>query len=200
MTQQSKQAFSPRMLTRAIALLLLFTGCSSVTIPQPLSSPPQPVDQEQFEGTWLFEHNTFAVRFASNGVARIACTEWRDDDFGLLRGEMVVTEGRENNYISVRFEEDGQWTNDYLVFQYKFAGDALVLWWPNVDEFEAAIRAKRLQGDVSKNKYAASISITNSPSELLAFLNDPARKTLFEYKDPIVLRRVAPADTDDRHP
>ena len=87
----------------AISVSLLVAGCTSVTTQYPLSADAKPLDKEKFEGTWLIDKNAFSIRFASNGVARIAGVEWKDDQFQLLQGEMIVTEGKENNFLSVRF-------------------------------------------------------------------------------------------------
>ncbi|MDD5707600.1 MAG: hypothetical protein PHR35_16890 [Kiritimatiellae bacterium] len=178
--------------TGAIALALFVIGCSSVTIEQPLSAHPTPVDKDKFEGTWLVEKSAVDVKFASNGVARIAGTEWEEDHFRLVQGEMIVTEGKENKYISIRFEEDGVWTNWYYFIQYKFtdSGD-LVLWLPNADAFETAIKTNALQGLVTKEQYSKSINVTNAPAALLDFMDDPEGRDLFGYREPIVLRRIA---------
>jgi len=175
----------------ALSVVFLFYGCSSVTITQPLSTQPKPIDKDKFEGTWLIEKDTAVVRFASNGVARIAGVEWKGENFRLVQGEMIVTEGKTENFISIRFAEDGVWTNRYLFAQYTFTdtGD-LVLWPPNTSEFEDAIRTKTLQGVVTKGQYSSSINVTNSPTDMLDFMNDPQRVNLFNYREPMVLRRI----------
>ena len=180
----------------ALAVTMLFAGCSAVTTPYPLSTQSKPVDKERFEGTWQGGEGTVSVRFASNGVARLAGTEWNDDQFRLIQGEMIVAEGKKDNFISVRFEQNGAWTNRYFFLQYKFTDNGdLVLWGPNIDEFEAAIRSGMLQGVVTKKKNTTSISVTNAPGELLDFMNDPERRTLFNYREPMVLRKIAAPDT-----
>jgi hypothetical protein len=187
-------------MTGAIALALFVIGCSSVTIEQPLSEHPTPLDKDKFEGTWLIEKLILDIRFASNGVARIATTDWKDDRFRLVQGEMIVTEGRKDNFISVRFEEDGAWTNQYFLLQYTFTDNGdLVLWLPNMDEFEDAIRTNTLQGVIEK-QYSTSISVTNPPAGLLDFMNDPQRQNLFELREPIVLRRIVAPDKAEQPP
>lgn len=180
----------------ALAVTALLAGCSAVTTPHPLSTQPKPVDKDRFEGTWQGGEGTVSVRFASNGVARLAGTEWNDEQFRLVQGEMIVAEGKKDNFISVRFEENGTWTNRYFFFQYKFTGNGdLVLWSPNIDEFEAAIKSNVLQGVVTTKmvmkKNTTSVSVTNSPGELLDFMNDPGRRNLFNYREPLVLRKIA---------
>lgn len=176
----------------AISVFLLVSGCSSVTTDRPLSADSKPLDKEKFEGTWLFGDDALTVRFASNGVGRLAGVEWKDDQFQLAQGEMIVTEGKKNNFLSVRFQEDGVWTNEYCFFQYSFTdqGD-LLLWLPNPDVFEHAIKTNALSGVVRKEQFSTSVTVTNATGVLLDFINQPERLDLFKYKEPVVLRRIA---------
>lgn len=184
-----------------LSLALLLSGCSSVTIPHPLSIHPKAVDKDKFEGTWLVDKSAVEVRFGSNGVARIARTEWKDDHFRLVQGEMIVTEGNKDNYISIRVEEDGVWTNRYFFLKYTFTdSEDLVLWLPNGDAFEAAIKTNALQGVITKKTYSTDISVTNAPASVVDFLNDPERGDLFEYREPMVLRRIAPPEKAEQPP
>ncbi len=182
-----------------IVVAVLVAGCSSVTIKQPLSADPKPVDKEKFEGTWLAGSSTLTVRFAKDGVGRIAGTRWEDDSFRLARGEMIVTEGRKHNFVSVRMEdEDGTMPDGYGFLQYTFVNDNdLVLWGPNVEAFEEAIQQKALQGDITKSQ-TTSVTVTSTPKEILAFIDDPERTDLFKYSEPVVLRKVAPADKEEQ--
>jgi hypothetical protein len=100
------------------------------------------------------------------------------------------SKGKNNNFLSVRFQEDGQWKNEYSFCQYTFTGEGdLVLWLPNPPAFEWAIKTNILQGRMSKN--GSSIVVTNVPGALLDFINDPRRLDLFKYTDPTILRKVA---------
>lgn len=179
-----------RAMLLTICAALLFAGCSTVATKHPLSKQPKPIDREKFEGVWLMDDETVHVRFASNGVARIAALEWKDDQFEIARGEMVVTEGKEHNLLCVRFQEDAKWMDRYYFLQYEFTdqGD-LVLWLPDGDAFEQAIKRKRLRGTISK-QHGTDITITSPPENLLEFINDPGDVKLFKHREPIVLQKV----------
>jgi hypothetical protein len=171
--------------------LLVASGCSSVTTTHPLSSNPKPIDQEEFEGAWLADDQTFHVKFSSNGVAKIAGVEWKSNQFHIVHGEMIVTEGDEHNFLSVRFQEDGEWMEDYFFLPYTFTEqDDLILWAPDTDVFEELIEKKQLQGIIKKGKYSTNITITNAPAGLLEIINDPENLKLFEYREPTILRKI----------
>ena len=176
----------------SIFIIVLTLSCSSVTIRYPISNSPEPIDQEKFEGIWLVDDDeVIHVKFAGNGIARIAGLEWENNQFTMMRGEMIISAGDEHNFLSVRFQEDDKWMNDYYFLIYKFTekGD-LVLWLPNVDAFEEAIRKKQLQGIIEKEQYSTNITITNASEKLLEFINDPDNLMLFEYREPIVLYKI----------
>ena len=171
--------------------MLLASGCSSVKTKHPLSNNPKAIDQEEFEGAWLADDQIFHVKFASNGVAKVAGVEWGSNDFHIVHGEMIVTEGEEHNFLSIRFQEEGKWMDDYFFLPYTFTDqDDLILWAPDADAFKDLIEKKKLQGVVEKGKYSTNITITNAPTSLFKIINNPEDMKLFEYREPIVLRKI----------
>lgn len=175
-----------------VMAMLLATSCSSVSTSFPLSDDPKPIDQKEFEGAWLVDEEVFHVRFDSNGVAQTAVVEWKSNEFHIVRGEMTVAEGEENNFLSIRFQEDGKWTNNYFFLSYTFTEDHdLILWAPDVEAFEELLEKKELQGIVEKDQYSTSITITNEPALFLKCINDPDNLKLFQYRDPLILKKLS---------
>jgi len=176
----------------ALCAALLLCSCSSVSTKYPLTADPKAIDQEKFEGSWQSDKSVLRIQFAKSGIAQIAGLVWKDDNFEIARGEMIVTQGNEYNFLSVRFREDEEWMEGYLLVQYRFTdqGD-LVLWRPNNDAFEEAILKTLLTGDIQKSTHSSQIRITSEPGTLLKFINDPDNLTLFEYREPMILRKIA---------
>jgi hypothetical protein len=175
--------------------LLLGSGCSSVTTTHPLSRDQHAVDVEKFEGIWLMENGSIHVKFTDNGVAKLAGLDWKENAFRVIRGEAIVTEGKKHNFLSVRYQErEGEWEG-YFFLPYKFTdqGD-LILWPPVPKEFERMVESKKLLGIVRKGEYSTSITITNAPGALLDVINDPDSLKLFEYRKPMVLKKIAEDD------
>ena len=175
--------------------LLVASGCSSVTTLHPLSSNTEPIDQEKFEGVWLVDDGTIHVKFASNGVARIAGLEWKDGQFHVNQGEAIVTQGKQHNFLSVRYKEsDGRWEGYYFL-SYKFTDQGDLILWPPVPEvFAKMVKRKELQGIVKKGKYTTSVSVTNAPGGLFDIINNPENLELFDYREPLVLKKIAAGD------
>lgn len=185
-----------------ICLALLVCGCTSVSITQPLSKEPKAIDREKFEGVWLMDNEPFHVRFGTDGIARIAGMEWKDNQFHVARAEMVVTKGVKHNFLSIRTQEDGKWTDGYGFVQYKFTdqGD-LVIWIPNGGVFKEAVENKQLDGEIKKVQHSTEITITSDREKLLEFINDPDNLKLFEYRDPLILRKLTGnRETEQRDP
>lgn len=174
------------------SIMLFASGCSSVTTRHPLSGNPEAIEKEEFEGTWIADDNVFHVKFAGNGVAQIAGVEWESDQFHIVHGEMIVTKGNEHNFISVRFEENGKWMDDYAFLSYKFTdqGD-LVLWVPDIDVFEEMVEKNLLQGVVRKGQYSTNITITDTSAKILEIINNPDNLKIFRYREPVFLRKLA---------
>jgi hypothetical protein len=167
--------------------------CSSVTSRYPLPGNSLAIDQKKLEGIWLVDSDeVIHLRFNSKGTAIIAGMEWKEDQYEIVYGEINVTEGDEYNFLSIRFQEDNKWLDNYYFLTYTFTekGD-LILWLPNVDIFEEAIKNKQIKGIIEKDQYSTGITITNSSENLLKFINDASRHNLFDYKEPIVLYKIA---------
>jgi hypothetical protein len=190
----------------AFVLFLLVAGCTMVEIQHPLSAQPEPVDKDKFEGTWLLENSAIEIRFACNGVAKLAMVGWEDDQFRLVHGEMIVTEGKHDNFISFRGEEAGEWMTNYILLKYKFTEDGyLLLWWSSQEAFAAAIENNLLSGVVKRSLFLGretidSVTLASPPDELLKFIDDPERRDLFDYRDPDILRKIASPQKDEQNP
>lgn len=131
------------------------------------------------------------MRFSESGTAKFASVDWKDDDFHLVRGEMIVTHGVNRRFLSLRIEEDGKWMDSYLLLQYRFTDDGdLLVWEPDFKAFEDAINKGALQGAIRKEKYSETIAITSDPQVLLNFIDAREEKALFEYQEPNLFKRV----------
>lgn len=172
-------------------IILLFAGCSAVTTVYPLSENPKPIDKDKLEGAWLLNNEVFQVKFASNGVAQIAGVQWKSNQFHIVHAEMTVTKGDKHNFFSLRTQKNGKWMDKYYLLQYMVTQNHdLVVWNANVDEFENIVKSQLLSGTIQKNKSGTIVSITNAPSKLLKLINSPENIKLFNYKSPIILRKI----------
>jgi hypothetical protein len=178
-------------------------GCSSVTTVQPLPWRTEPADRERFEGTWLIGDDSVQIRFADSGIARFAGLDWENGQFRLEQGEMIICRGKHLAFLSVRTQEDGAWADHYYLVQFKFTDPGeLVLWLPNADAFAEAIAHNLVEGTVDGDGAGTDVTITGPPETLLELIDDPDDLELFDYRDPMILRKVTvwelpvePADT-----
>lgn len=187
------------MIVHGLSFMMFFIcACSAVSTSYPLNNRPTPVDQERFEGTWMLEGGTVSLRFAQDGVAHIAGVEWEGGKFRMVQGEMIVALGVPTNYLSIRFDDQGKWLEQYALVRYKFTdqGD-LVIWLPDPEAFESVIEAKELKGVIERDRYSCEILLTEPPDSLIRFMNDPQRQNLFNYHEPMVLKRIVWPEKND---
>lgn len=176
--------------------ILLVAGCSSVTTDQPLPRMSGTFEQGLFEGVWMANDQILMVQFSSDGIARVAGLEWKDDEFQLERAELILSGGDDLKVASVRAQEDGEWLDQYFFVQYEFTqqGD-LVLRLPNVDFFDEAVSDGRLEGFVDRGEYGRDIRVGASPEVFLEFLKGQDPSVIFGVGDPVVLKRVCGGDS-----
>jgi hypothetical protein len=180
-----------------VVLASAFTGCTSVTLLQPLPATSDATERARLEGEWIAEDQILYVRFGRDGLGQIAGVDWKDDRFRLETGEIIASQGGKHHYLSVRVRTNGEWEHHYYFVQYDFTpqGD-LVLWLPDANAFEAAVRMGKLQGTVEKTKYVHNVEITSPPEVILAFLKDPGNEELFDTEDPMILGRLLLGTSD----
>lgn len=172
-------------------IALVSLGCSSVTTVDPLPWKTEPTDQERFEGTWLIGDGALQIRFAETGVARFAGLDWQDGRFQLEQGEMTICHGEELDFLSVHAQEDGAWMDGYYLVQYRFTDDGdLVLWLPDPEAFADAVTEGRLEGTVEGEGCCKDVIVTSPPAELLELIDDADDLELFDYREPMILRRL----------
>jgi len=184
-------------LTWLSVLIVLGIGCSSVTTLQPLPRSSDLAERARFEGVWISDDDLIQVRFDKDGLGHFAGLGWDDEKFKLERGEMIVAAGKDLGFLSVRVEEDdGEWMHRYYLLQYRFtdSGD-LVLWNPQPEPFADAVDAGTLEGTVERSDSGVDAVILGQPADLLAFIDDPEDLTLFDYRDPMIFKRIRAEDS-----
>ena len=184
---------------------LVLVGCDSVGTRYPLSADPQPIDAEQFEGAWMVDNDVIHIHYDSQGVARMAGVEWDNetDSFKLNEAEIIVAEGEGHNYMSVGIADDeaaeaGK-VEEYLLVQYYFTDEPdMVIWMPISGAFVAAVESGKLKGEITKGEMSSSILLTDSGETIIKFLDDPENDDLFEYREPMILRKISKSGVKDK--
>jgi len=184
---------------------LVLVGCDSVGTRYPLSADPQPIDVEQFEGAWMMENDVIHIHYDSQGVARMAGVEWDDqaDAFKLNQAEIIVAEGAGHNYISLGIAEDeaaeaGKF-DEYMLVQYYFTDEPdMVIWMPVSGAFAEAVESGKLKGEITKGEMSTSVLLTDSGETIIKFLDDPENDDLFQYREPLILRKISKSEVKDK--
>ena len=170
-------------------------ACSSVTTkdPLPLSAKAVQEDKNRFEGIWFWNDDgggdalAIQIAFSETGPAHIGILGWEENEFKLIKGELILAQGENRKYFSCRIQEDGEWPEAYFFVEHKFVnGGDLVIWIPKPEFFSKATEDGKIQGTV---KGGDSI-LTSSPEELLKFIEAAPGAEAFDYTEPLILRKL----------
>ena len=196
-----KSSRSGAILVLGALLVSAVTGCASVTLLQPLPATADATERARLEGEWIAEDQIIHVRFGSNGMGQIAGVDWKDGQFRLETGEITACRGARQRFLSVRVKTDQEWEPHYYFAQYDFTPEGdLLLRLPDPVLFDAAVQTGRLEGTVEKTDYFHTVEISSAPEVLVAFLNDPESGELFDFKDPMILKRLVLGTSDEGEP
>jgi hypothetical protein len=80
----------------------------------------------------------------------------------------------------------------YYLVEYGFTDEGdLLLWMPRTELFADAVEAGDLAGVVERSDTSTEVTLTGPPERTLAYLEEHAESMLFDYRDPMVLERLA---------
>lgn len=146
--------------------------------------------REQLVGEWATEDGSCKMNFDSKGIGRCASLEWNDEsgEFEVHSQLFILTQVEDDFYLSVQSDE-GDGDSAYELVQCVISKANFIIWGPDTNRFEELIQQKKLTGEVDYTKHATNISLTNSPKEIVEVLKK--EKALFDYKKPIVLRKLS---------
>jgi len=171
------------------SLTLITAACSSVTTLSPLPADMEAPELETFAGTWQFEEDVIHVEVREDGVACVAGLAWEDSAFVMRQGELTLTRGEHRSFLCFAAYDAGIPSDQFLFFQYRFLSpDLLIVWQPRIDAFQTAVDAGLLTA--AEGSDATHLILDAGSKVLLAFIDDATRTDLFEYEDPLPLRRA----------
>ena len=178
----------------ALALALALAACTSVRMEKRFAPGGWTPEKARLDGVWQVDRAYVYLKVASNGVAMLDMPEWKEGNFHVDHGELTAAAAGEANYLCFRMDSDGTNNGGYGFAEYKLSGDdELICWPPNFAAFETALASNRLAGTKEGTNSVKKILLATPPEKLLGFFQDRAGAGLFDYKSPLVFRKVAPA-------
>jgi hypothetical protein len=182
-------------LIRIAAALVLCTmiGCSTVTSVNPIGRPLENDLSAELTGTWMgAEGNQLQIHCDSTGRLSYAVTEWKDDQgaFVLESGDGTLTSiGNRVFFNYVENREGERPTHSFLLL--RAIDGQLIVWLPNVDEFQKLVEEKVLVGDLEEGSQATNVVLTGTSEEIATAFENLDLAKLFDWSEPaFVLVRV----------
>lgn len=192
-----------KLVTKSVLLitLILISGCTAVRMKQPLSPASTVPNKELYEGVWQVNDGSIILQFDSSGIGRFASVEWKEGNFELEKGQLIITHCEFGDYLSVR--EEGEDSNlEYLLAECKLTDEGyLVVWTANPEFFAAAVKKRKLEGTVTRSELALGkaainedVTLEGAPEKILQFLEKHATEMAFLYKEPMIFKRLSQID------
>ena len=178
-------------LIRAAVALVLCTvvGCSTVTSVNPIGRPLEADLSAELTGTWMgAEGNQLQIHCGSAGRLTYAVTEWKEDQgaFALETGDGILTSiGHRVFFNYIENHEAERPTHSFLLL--RAMDGQLVVWLPNVDEFQKLVKEKVLIGDLEEGSQPTNVVLTGTSEEIATALENLDLAVLFDWSEPAVV-------------
>jgi len=170
--------------------LLLSLNCSSVTSHKPVGVN----DTEHaslFEGSWAHEDGIIFFRKLDDGKLVGAVVEWKEKKFCLETMELVVTKIGDTHLVNLLVNENKHlpaWYFGRYTFDEKF--ETMVVYPPNVEQFEKAISSGSLAGKLEKDKTSIEIYLESNKPDLMDLLLKEGSANYFDTEKVTILKRI----------
>ncbi len=171
-----------------VAVSIVSSGCDVVVTRAPLPRADARDFENRLAGSWANDDGVIEIRFVEPGFAKLGSLEWEHDAFVLGLGELTLGEIDDRRFVSVRFQEDGAWPDEYYLAEVEIAeadDDVLLIWTALGERFRALIENGLLEGET-----VDGVVVTSKPEDLLAALADERAAGSFDYREPMVLRKL----------
>ena len=171
-----------------VALAMALSACTPVLVREPIGETPYPVRSEEWEGEWIHEDGLMIIRVADEGQGTLLVAGVEEKE-GALRLETLKVTLRQSGewvFASVRDETASAKEDEYVWARVRKDGSMIVVWLPDADKFKRLIEEGTLPGETG-----GSIILKDLKKEHYEIITSEAQGVLFEWDEPMILRRVS---------
>lgn len=175
----------------AIALSIGFCGCYEVLSPRPMGELDVKLIPEEWDGVWFVSDSDFVVfKVADPETSSLQASFLERDETGspvLEHTSFFVRESGDWLFISMpNVNEEHTEPVEYHWGRAKKDGDTLLVWLPDHDKFEKLVNEGVLPGETA----STDVKLGELDSSHYAILTSEERGVLFDWDEPIILRRI----------
>jgi hypothetical protein len=177
------------ILTAAVVTLAMtLSACSTVLVREPIGEAPYPVQREEWEGEWIQEDGLTIIHVADEGEGTLLIAGVEEKD-GALRLETLEVTLRQSGgwvFASMRDESASGKADEYVWARVRKTDNLIVVWLPDADKFRQLIEEGILPGETGDG-----ILLKDLKKEHYEIITSEAQGVLFEWDEPMILRRVS---------
>jgi hypothetical protein len=198
--RERKKAMKQFLLLIAIVFLLAATGCSCVTVTEPIGEEPVQIQPKEWEGLWKL----YMSSFDDDEEEVFLVIEVSDSEKGVLKVQGI---GRESESVQVYLRESNGWmfdsynadnANDVGMCWGRFErkGDRIFIWIPDYDRFSALVKDGLLPGHFygvkSDGKFDDKYLILSGlKPEHMKLIASESKGVLFHWDEPLFMLRMS---------
>jgi hypothetical protein len=171
---------------------ILTSGCSSVTVKQPLGEKLSTAELKELEGAWLHpDGGVMEVHALADGRLAIATAEWDDKEqqFKMETGQFVFTRAGSLTFVAIPVDAGDRYTLALCKLEGK---DTASFYLPAVDVFEKCVAEHALEGNIKQREHDKTVNIDAPPDKVLDFIKRTGVEKCFvdTNEEKLVYKRV----------
>jgi hypothetical protein len=171
---------------------ILSSGCSTVTVKQPLGERLSAEELKSLEGVLAGpDGRPIEAHALPNGQLAFASVSWDNDEqrFKMETGQILLTRADSLIFVAIPNDSGDRYTLALCKLQDK---DTVSFYTPAVDAFEKCVADHELEGTVKQRKHDKIVDIDAPPDKVLAFITRTGVEKCFvdTTEDRLVYKRV----------
>lgn len=188
-----------------IFLMLIFSGCSSVTSNHPIGLENCNLNEKDWNGIWILpgkeEFIKIKVVDKENGIVKVVSIKEKENNFELSEIILQIKKGKKWIYANI-LQEDGRKTNEkYFWCKIIIENGRIIYWFPSVQPFLEASETKKIKAIVHKpapvstvkealeDSKAVSVILDDEPEAIIDLIEN-GRENYFEWEHPVMFVKI----------
>jgi len=173
-------------------MLGMLSACQAVLILHPMGDEPLALDTQAWQGSWHNGEIVVLTTIVNPETGELQATWLERKQDGVVKETVAGQVRRTGEWVFLNMPhqtkqpDSNEEKQRYFWARLRLDGNRAVLWWPNIEAFEAAVREGRLPGEITADDEIMLGELTGEHVRMINATGSP----FLEWTEPMVFVRI----------